>query len=205
MNELYKSLTSSYSSDQPLINSLWQEIEKSYSGSNRHYHNLSHIEYMLEKAEQFKSQIEDYDTLLFSIFYHDIVYKATRKDNELKSAQLAEKRMMELGVPPEKIKKCFEQIVATQHHEPTEDNDTQYLLDIDMSILGEDSTTYKNYTEKVRREYSIYPNFLYHPGRKKVLQNFLRQDRIFQTEEFFEHFEKQARDNIKDEIDELGG
>ncbi len=205
LQSIFHSLGSRYSSTQNLINSLWQEIEKQYSGSKRHYHNLSHLEYMVEKAEQFKSQIEDYDTLLFAIFYHDIIYKATRKDNELKSAQLAQKRMTELGVPAEKIKKCFQQIVATQHHEPTEDKDTRYLLDIDMAILGEDAATYNNYTKKVRKEYSIYPDLLYKPGRKKALQNFLKQDRIFQTEAFFKNLEKQARDNIQNEIAKLGG
>ncbi len=199
----YKSLVAKYCDDQTLINTLWQEIEKQYSCSQRHYHNLTHLQYMLEKAEQCKSQIEDYDTLLFAIFYHDIIYKATRKDNELKSAELAQKRMTELGVPIEKIKKCFQQIVATQHHAPTEDNDTRYLLDIDMAILGEDSSTYQKYASNVRREYSIYPDLLYKPGRKKVLQNFLKQDRIFQTTEFYGRFEAQARENIKSEIREL--
>ncbi len=199
----FQNLCSQYSSNQPLINSLWQEIEKQYSGPKRHYHNLTHLEYMLEKAEQYKSQIEDYNTLLFAIFYHDIIYKATRKDNELKSAELAQKRMTDLGVPAEKIKKCFSQIVATQHHAPTEDNDTRYLLDIDMAILGEDSSTYQKYASNVRREYSIYPDLLYKPGRKKVLQNFLKQDRIFQTTEFYGRFEAQARENIKSEIREL--
>ncbi len=202
---IFHSLGSRYSSNQNLINSLWQEIEKQYSSPKRHYHNLSHLEYMVEKAEQFESQIEDYDTLLFAIFYHDIIYKATRKDNELKSAELAQKRMTELGVPAEKIKKCFQQIVATQHHEPTEEKDTRYLLDIDMAILGEDASTYKSYTKNVRREYSVYPDLLYKPGRKKALQNFLQQDRIFQTEEFFKRLEKQARDNIQNEIAKLGG
>ena len=160
---------------------------------------------MVEKAEQFKNQIEDYNTLLFSIFYHDIIYKVTRKDNELKSALLAQNRMTELGVPVEKIKKCFQQIVATQHHETADDNGTQYLLDIDMAILGEDPAIYKNYTQKVRKEYGIYPDLIYKPGRKKVLQNFLKQERIFQTKEFYERCEKQARENIKNEIMELSG
>ena len=201
----YKSLCNHYSANQNLINTLWQEIEKHYSNSKRHYHNLSHVEYMVEKAEQFKNQIEDYNTLLFSIFYHDIIYKVTRKDNELKSALLAQNRMTELGVPVEKIKKCFQQIVATQHHETADDNGTQYLLDIDMAILGEDPAIYKNYTQKVRKEYGIYPDLIYKPGRKKVLQNFLKQERIFQTKEFYERCEKQARENIKNEIMELSG
>lgn len=202
---IFQALCSRYSPNQNLINTLWQEIEKHYSNSKRYYHNLSHVEYMVKKAELFKHQIEDYNTLLFSIFYHDIIYKATRKDNELKSAQLAEKRMTEIGVPVEKIKKCFHQIVATQHHEPTDNNDTRYLLDIDMAILGEDGATYKSYTQKVRKEYGIYPDLLYKPGRKKVLQNFLKQEQIFQTNAFYDRFEKQARVNIKNEIAELGG
>jgi predicted metal-dependent HD superfamily phosphohydrolase len=40
-------------------------------------------------------------------------------------------------------------------------------LDADLSILGKDLDTYLAYTKMIRKEYSIYPDFLYKPGRKK--------------------------------------
>jgi predicted metal-dependent HD superfamily phosphohydrolase len=42
----------------------------------------------------------------------------------------------------------------------------------------------------------MYPDFLYRPGRRKVLQHFLDMERIFKTEEFASKFEKQARVNL---------
>ncbi|HET7178254.1 MAG TPA: hypothetical protein VFI14_00955 [Chryseosolibacter sp.] len=52
----------------------------------------------------------------------------------------------------------------------------------------------------MRREYSMYPDFLYRPGRRKVLQYFLDMERIFKTEEFASKFEKQARGNLEREL-----
>ncbi len=50
--------------------------------------------------------------------------------------------------------------------------DINYLLDADLSVLGKDRETYLVYTQMIRKEYSIYPDFLYKPGRKKFLNIF---------------------------------
>ena len=56
---------------------------------------------------------------------------------------------------------------------------------------------------QIRKEYSIYPDFLYNPGRKKALEHFLEHKFIFQTEEFRTQYETKARENIKREIELL--
>jgi predicted metal-dependent HD superfamily phosphohydrolase len=55
----------------------------------------------------------------------------------------------------------------------------------------------------VRREYSIYPDLLYKPGRKKVLQHFLNMEHIFKTIHFYTLYEQNARNNLNREIAEL--
>lgn len=77
---------------------------------------------------------------------------------------------------------------------------TNYLLDVDLSVLGKDTQTYLGYTKQIRKEYSIYPDFLYNLGRKKVLQHFLELENIFKTEDFRDKYESQARKNIEFEI-----
>jgi predicted metal-dependent HD superfamily phosphohydrolase len=52
----------------------------------------------------------------------------------------------------------------------------------------------------VRKEYLIYPDLIYNPGRKKVLHHFLAMDRIFKTDFFYNKFEQQARQNLRKEI-----
>ncbi|HXL55890.1 MAG TPA: hypothetical protein VN958_06525 [Chitinophagaceae bacterium] len=44
---------------------------------------------------------------------------------------------------------------------------------------------------------------MYNEGRKKVLMHFLEMNRIFKTDEFYNQFEKQARENLKRELKEL--
>ena len=80
---------------------------------------------------------------------------------------------------------------------------TNLFTDADLSILGSDSIAYKAYVENVRREYSMYPDFLYKPGRKKVLIHFLSVESIFKTNEFATRFEAQARKNVNDELSKL--
>jgi len=89
-----------------------------------------------------------------------------------------------------------------RHHrsESSDQEDTNYLLDADLSVLGKDFETYLKYTQNIRKEYSIYPDFLYKPGRKKVLKHFLELESIFKTEYFKEKYEARAKENIAKEL-----
>jgi len=81
----FKTLCQNFSKDEKLINTLWKEIKIAYSQPNRHYHTLKHL-------EQFYIELVLIDTVTaFAIFYHDIVYDASRNDNEEKSATLSNK------------------------------------------------------------------------------------------------------------------
>lgn len=192
-----------YTSDQELIQQLWQELAKAYTAQDRHYHHLDHIAYMLELAGRYTVESRQSDLLLFSIFYHDIVYKASRSDNEAQSAAIAEARLHKLGIPEADILKVKEMILATKTHQASEDHLTNLLLDLDLAILGSDEARYDRYKQGVRKEYSTYPDLVYKPGRKKVLQHFLSQNMIYKTAAFQEEFESSARANLKRELAKL--
>lgn len=192
-----------FTEDQNLIGDLWSEIEKKYTEKGRHYHNLEHLENMFSELDAVKDEIENFSVLSFSVFYHDVIYDASSKSNEEKSAEFAEVRLKKLNVDSYFIQKISEQIIATKSHHLSEDSDTNYLLDADLSILGKDSEVYFDYTKKIRKEYSIYPDLLYKPGRKKVLKHFLERKDIFKTPIFKEKYEDLAKANIQMEIDGL--
>ncbi|MET3037449.1 hypothetical protein ABXT08_15170 [Chryseobacterium sp. NRRL B-14859] len=196
----FEQLCTLFTKDQNLIGRLWQEIETKYTEKDRYYHTLLHLDHMLQELETVKSHISDYTTVLFSVFYHDIIYNATSKSNEKNSAITAESRLQELGVSKDEIEIISAQIIATKQHQLSEDNDINYLLDADLSILGKDLETYLDYTQKIRKEYSIYPDLLYKPGIKKVLKHFLELESIFKTEHFKEKYEARARENIAAEL-----
>jgi len=158
---------------------------------------------MMDLALQFRDEISDWDTLRFSVFYHDIIYKARRKDNEEKSAQIAQIRLHQLKVPSFKIAACASQILATKHHQTDGSTDTEFFLDLDIAILGAPHELYRRYAQQIRKEYAIFPNLVYRFGRKKVLQHYLNRNYIFLTKKFREAFEVQAKLNLRTELEGL--
>jgi predicted metal-dependent HD superfamily phosphohydrolase len=200
LRDTYVQLVLKYSKDDQKVNGYWSEIATKHSTSVRYYHNLSHLENLVNQLSLVKQDITDWNTVLFSVFYHDIVYSATQKDNEEKSAQLAAARLKALAVPPLQIEKCVAQILATKSHQLSDDPDTNLFTDADLSILGMEWPLYEAYYKQVRQEYSIYPNREYKPGRKKVLQHFLDMEKIFKTDQFFSKYEVSARENLAREL-----
>lgn len=200
LKDQFGQLCSPFTKSNDLIDSLWKEIEIKYTEKGRYYHNLLHLENMFQELEVVKNRISNVTAVSFSLFYHDIVYKATSKSNEEKSALTAETRLTELNLHKDAIKTISSQILATKYHQKSDDEDTNYLLDADLSILGKDFETYMIYTQMIRKEYSIYPDLLYKPGRKKVLNHFLELNSIFKTEYFKEKYEARARENIAAEL-----
>ena len=203
LKDTYIHLISQFNDDNHFIEKLWVEIESNYSNKKRYYHNLNHIENLLNELNSVKDKIKDWATILFSLFYHDIIYSATKSNNEEKSAELAEKRMIELSISNKKIELCKAQILATKSHIKSIDSDTNYFTDADLSILGYKAESYSNFCKNVRKEYSIYPNIIYKRGRKKVLNHFLSMERIFKTDFFFSKYESQAKRNLKMELELL--
>jgi predicted metal-dependent HD superfamily phosphohydrolase len=189
--------------DQNLIEIFWVEIKEKYSEKGRYYHNIQHLENMFSELDAVKDQIENFTNISFSVFYHDVIYEASSKNNEEKSAEFAKSRLEKLNCSSSDINSVFEQIIATKAHQKADDKDICYLLDADLSILGKNSETYIDYTKKIRKEYSIYPDLLYQPGRKKVLHHFLELENIFKTKDFKAKYENQARKNIEAEIQSL--
>jgi predicted metal-dependent HD superfamily phosphohydrolase len=204
LRAVWDQLAGRYCRDAALIDRFFNEIERKYTSSRRHYHNLQHIQALLTFCEDYAGQLKDADVVAFAIFYHDIIYNALRKDNESRSAQLAVKRLQALSVPPEKTAQVKLYIEATQTHaitaSVTHTGDLQLFLDFDMSILGAGWAAYEAYTHQVRREYRIYPDKIYYPGRKQFLQHCLQAEHIFQTPVFRDRYEAKARENMAQEL-----
>ena len=203
LHNIFIELASKYSNDKALIQQLWDEIETRHGEPHRHYHNLEHLESLLEVLSPLKNEIDDWDALLFGIFYHDIIYDPAKRDNEEQSAVLAVERLKELRVPQNQIEFVQSLIIATQSHENTTSHDIQLFLDADLSILGHCETVYINYSHTIRAEYSMYPDELYLPGRLKVLDHFLAMPSIFKTTSFIEKYETLARENLTREKEKL--
>ena len=111
--------------------------------------------------------------------------------------------MQQIGVNQSMISKCVDQIKATKSHSASDNFDTNYFTDADLSVLGSSWNTYQTYYKNVRKEYSIYPTFLYKRERKKVLKHFLNMDRLYKTKYFFDKLELNAKQNLTKELELL--
>jgi predicted metal-dependent HD superfamily phosphohydrolase len=205
LKETFIGLLTNYTDNDRLKNELWTEIEKNYSSKKRHYHTLQHLDNLLAQLTEVKGEIQNWEIILFALYYHDIIYKSLKSDNEEKSAELAEKRLNQIFVSNDIIELCKKQILATKSHIESTDSDTNYFTDADLSILGQTWVVYSMYYKNVRKEYLIYPDFVYNPERIKVLNHFLAMDRIFKTNFFYNKFEIQAKENIQKELELLNG
>lgn len=203
LKEIFSNLLINYTTNSSLINELWDEVEKNYSEKKRHYHTLQHLENLLITLTEVKSEIQNWESILFTLFYHDIIYTALKSDNEENSALLAEKRMQQLSVSNDIIERCKNQILATKSHSKSTDSDTNYFTDADLSVLGQPWEIYSLYYKNVRKEYAIYPDFIYNTGRKKVIQHFLSMNSIYKTDYFYNQFEKVAKENLMKELSYL--
>lgn len=200
LKTIFTELVKKYTPNDSISKHLWNEIVISYCDAGRYYHNLNHLEAIIHELSDVNDSIPQWDTAMFSVFYHDIVYNALRTDNEAKSAEKAQLRLQEIGFPKDQTTQCILQILATKGHEPGNDLTTKLFIDADLAILGKSPIVYTEYSEDIRREFFIYTDKEYRAGRKKVLKHFLGMERIFKTEHFYNKYERQARKNTEEEL-----
>ena len=200
LKENFTELVLRYTSQSELADELWQEIETEYSGPTRHYHTLQHLSDMIDELKNVKGDIRDWDTVMFGVYYHDIVYKGVSSDNEQKSSILAAHRLQQIRFPAEGISLCKYHILSTDGHSIAENDDTNLFTDADLSILGKNWDVYLIYAQNIRKEFDGYPDAIFNQGRIHVLKHFLKKNDIFKTEFFYDRYEKQARKNLSEEI-----
>lgn len=200
LQSIFIELMDQYGVDASRAAELWSEVSDNHSQKKRYYHNLNHLQDLYEQLHEVKDKLDNWNVILFTLFYHDSIYNTLKKDNEEKSAALAEKRLIEIDVGEEERQRCVQQILATKSHNMCEQSDTNYFTDADLSILGRTPDVYDIYCQQVRKEYAIFLGFLYRRGRKKVVKHFLAMDRIYKTKEFFNRYEHQARRNLQQEL-----
>lgn len=202
LEDRFIQLTQKYTQDQAVIQQLWTTIVTKYSEAHRAYHNLQHLQELFSYVDTYTNNLQQPDKVSFSIFYHDIIYQIWKKDNEEQSAVLAVQELKKIDLSMEALHGIEQQIIATKTHEAS-DTDTQFLVDFDLTILGQPPEIYENYTQQIRKEYRLVPQFMYTKGRKKVLQHFLEKKFIYHTPICKTLFEAQARKNLINELNNL--
>jgi len=182
------------------------KIVPMYSEPTRFYHTLVHLEEMLGYLDLLDyNHVKDYQTLVLTIFFHDVVYDPKSPTNEEDSAKLFQDFMADCsGAQNDELKsRVVQYILATKSHTVAEEDAcAQLLLDIDMAVLGKEKEAYLEYSALIRREYAFVEHNVYCEKRAEVLKGFLEQP-IFGTQVMRNALEEQARENLKAEIESL--
>jgi len=184
---------------------VWPALVARYHEAHRTYHNLSHIDAMLDDLGSVNVGLIEgkIEWIELAIWFHDVIYDPRSATNEADSARWVESKLGAY-LDPSDLDEIQRLILATQHCQSrTDAADELLLVDIDLAILGAtDIRVYHAYSEAIRREFCHVPLDAYQTGRIAVLQNFLDRDRIYLTKAF-EGLEDLARRNVAQEIDRL--
>lgn len=191
-------------SPQADIDLLFRLLIDAHSQPDRHYHNLDHINQVLNTIERFDLELENPVAVKLAAWFHDVVYDPQAADNEFQSAKLASELLIGLDVLPALIDRAQHLILATKGHQINpNDPDLCIFLDADLAILGTKSTQYQAYARSIRAEYSWVSDAEYQIGRTRALQSFLERDRLYCTDLLFGELESIARINMQQELTKL--
>ena len=181
----------------------FDKLCKAYNEPHRHYHTVSHIRAMLTHFEKVKDGMDHCNEVECAIWFHDAIYKPFSSSNELDSAEWAKGFLLDNNCKSEVIDRIYALIMVTQHNGEPRDRDQEYMLDIDLTILGTPDSVYEEFEKNVRKEYKWVPAIIYNKKRREILHSFLNRNTIYFSEYFNNRFEDQARKNITKAIDQL--
>ena len=177
-----------------------EELVAAYTAPSRHYHNLAHIEDCLAALARVDHlSPAEREILSEAIWWHDVVYDATRADNEELSARLAE-----LHVRPDISEEVGRLIRLTKTHDVQGDDRLgAILISIDLSILGAAPARYDVYAAAIRQEFIHVGDTDYRAGRARVLGQFAARPVIFPDTAFAATYDRPARENLARELASL--
>jgi len=186
---------------------IFNEIRVAYNNPPRPYHSLEfHIQKGLQIFEKVRPRLREPDKVELAFWLHDA------KSDEFASACFAIGLIENMDMRISFSRDILRLIGKTCYHKRiiASENDEQYLVDIDLSILGASRNEYLDYASRVAEEYAHVPPKEFCRRRAIILEEFLEQrcvdercgiiKSIYHTGYFRERYEAQARKNLRDEI-----
>jgi predicted metal-dependent HD superfamily phosphohydrolase len=181
----------------------YDRLVAAYWEPQRHYHNLHHIEDCQTEFDRVRHLVREPEAMELALWFHDAVYDPKASDNEERSADLAEACLVEVGVSKSFVESVRKLIMVTKRHDAEPGSDEAVMVDVDLSILGQEEERFWLYEEQIRREYEWVPAEIFAAKRAEILERFLTRKWIFNTEFFRQKYEHKARRNLEASIKSL--
>lgn len=188
------------------------DLLRVYKEHHRYYHTISHIKDCFVEFREVKKLFNFPLLMKYALLYHDYVYIPSYIGNESASASKAIVNARELGFDPDIVSAT---ILATKHSKndychiksSTEKTlifeDIKLVMDIDLSIFGQNTKKFLEYEKNIRKEYWFIPEEKFKEGRTEILKDFLLRDRIYFSDHFYKKYEIKARKNLTYSIELL--
>lgn len=177
-------------------NETYHKLVKAYSEKHRAYHTIEHIAACFGHLDDVVHYVDNPHEIKLALWFHDVIYNPFSGRNEEDSAEFAKQFLLQNSVSQDVVQRIYDLIILTKEHGSPAASDEKFMLDIDLSILGTKPDIYSQFEKDVRKEYEWVPSFVFKKKRKKILENFLNRQRIYQTSYFTEKLEAQAKKNI---------
>jgi len=172
-----------------------REILQHYAMPDRRYHNLNHLRQCLEQFDLARQLIPTPDVVEMALWFHDVIYVPGASDNESRSAEFF-LDLVSSVFPTEFCHKVVTLILATTHKVIPTDLDACYTVDIDLSSFGFEWQDFLIDSDHLRQERMDLPDVAYFEAHTRFLNILRARQRIFQTDFFYQRYEKIAANNI---------
>jgi predicted metal-dependent HD superfamily phosphohydrolase len=174
----------------------FRQLYAAYTGADRFYHGIGHIAECLRELDPVRTLAASARAIELAIWFHDVIYDGRRKDNEERSAELADGQLRRLEFDRQTIDEIHRLILLTRHDRVPPDVDGKLMVDIDLSSLGRPADVFENNTRLIRKEFPHVPDADFARGRREMLGRFLARPRIYYTDVFRDRYEATARENL---------
>ncbi|NNE63647.1 MAG: hypothetical protein HKN34_06150 [Gammaproteobacteria bacterium] len=175
---------------------LHHQLLLAYGEPHRVYHTLRHIQSCFRIFQDVVHLAVNADALALAIWFHDAIYDIDAKDNEQRSADWFLKETD--GIFDDSLRDLVSShIMATMHcGEDIKGHDSQIMVDIDLFSFGKPWPEFLRDSENVRAEKADVSDTEFYPKQCGFQKFLLDQPRFFQSDYFYRHYEKQARQNL---------
>jgi predicted metal-dependent HD superfamily phosphohydrolase len=186
------------------------ELTAMMTTDDRHYHGVGHLA-LLWRRHRLYAAAEGFDApeietlIACAIAFHDCVYARGRRDNEERSAELWMNASAGTSLADADRQWVAETIRATADHlaypdpaadAPLRERARLWVLDLDLTPLGEADADFDRNTELLRREVPHLTEAQYDAGRLGFLRKISAAPRVYRTPTLAAAFEAQARANF---------
>ena len=184
-------------------------VVAAWSSPPRAYHDLVHLAEVLAEfaAAAARAPWRRPREVYWALACHDAIYVAGARDNEARSADLADDlagRYLPADLDRAVVRAL---ILATARHgalaDVALDDDTARMLDCDLAILGAAPARFDAYDAAIAVEHAHVPAAAYRAGRRGFLAGLVAAPRIFCSADGHARLDAAARSNLSRAIARL--